>query len=272
MLSGGGRMIAGDLTDELRRTYEPSIKYGPVYPLMYTVGACPSCHAGFFWRDFEEITDQETSEKLHAFSQDRQEAAMTIFPYYDLSRMRSLLEGAAAHYLALLCYENVPRIHSPTLKQGILALRLAWLTGDLDALCPGRNYDYIQKIFYQKANFLYSQALEYENSGEESMGAVNHFGPDIDKNYGYTGVLYLAGILEYKYGQREDLGARLRKLDGLKRNIARVFGLGKSSKNKPLPLLEHARDLYTKMRDELAAGTKLDFDFDLDDDGDDDES
>ena len=30
MLSGGGRMIAGDLTDELHRQYEPSAKYGKI--------------------------------------------------------------------------------------------------------------------------------------------------------------------------------------------------------------------------------------------------
>ena len=31
MYSGGGRVIAGDLTEELRRLYEPSAKYGEVY-------------------------------------------------------------------------------------------------------------------------------------------------------------------------------------------------------------------------------------------------
>ena len=28
--SGGGRLIAGDLTDELRRIYDPSAKYGEI--------------------------------------------------------------------------------------------------------------------------------------------------------------------------------------------------------------------------------------------------
>ena len=31
MYSGGGRVIAGNLTEELRRLYEPSAKYGEVY-------------------------------------------------------------------------------------------------------------------------------------------------------------------------------------------------------------------------------------------------
>ena len=43
MLSGGGRMIAGNLTDELRRIFEPSVKYGQVYPLIYSIGTRPHC-------------------------------------------------------------------------------------------------------------------------------------------------------------------------------------------------------------------------------------
>ena len=53
MLTGGGRMIAGELTGELHRVYEPSAKYGVIYPLLYSIGACPNCHSAFFWKDFE---------------------------------------------------------------------------------------------------------------------------------------------------------------------------------------------------------------------------
>ena len=38
MLTGSGRMNAGDLTDELHRNYIPSEKYGAIYPLIYAVG------------------------------------------------------------------------------------------------------------------------------------------------------------------------------------------------------------------------------------------
>ena len=34
MRSGNGRMIAGGLTPELHRIYEPSAKYGRIYPLI----------------------------------------------------------------------------------------------------------------------------------------------------------------------------------------------------------------------------------------------
>ena len=72
-------------------------------------------------------------------------------------------------------------------------------------------------------------------------------GPDTDKNYGWDGVIYLCGLLEYKYGQTEDQAARLKKLDESKIAIARIFGLGKSTKEKPGPLLEHSRNLYDNL-------------------------
>ena len=38
MRSGNGRMIAGGLTEELHRIYEPSAKFGRIYPLIYEIG------------------------------------------------------------------------------------------------------------------------------------------------------------------------------------------------------------------------------------------
>ena len=65
--------------------------------------------------------------------------------------------------------------------------------------------------------------------------------------------------MEYKYGQREDMQARLKKLDECKRSIARGFGLGKSSKSKPGPLLEKSRDLYDKINAALAEANDIGF-------------
>ena len=50
--SGGGRLIAGNLTDELRRLYEPSAKYGVVYPVIYNMTVCPKCLYSSFPQDF----------------------------------------------------------------------------------------------------------------------------------------------------------------------------------------------------------------------------
>lgn len=264
MLSGGGRMIAGSLTDELHRLYEPSEKFGKVYPLLYAIGACPKCHLALLWSDFKEIDDEKSLVRLHKEAEDRRKKVSAVFPYYELAKERSLLDGAAMYYLALLSYETIDPKYATTFKRGMISLRLAWLCKDLHELMPERNYNYIAEVFYRKAMFFYQQTLEYETSGVETIGVVNNFGPDIDKNYGYDGVTYLAALFEYKYGQRDDLSLRLKNLAANKHAIARLFGLGKTSKSKPGPLLEHARALYETLSKELKDANTIDFDDDDD--------
>ena len=247
MLSGSGRMIAGELTDELHRIFEPSAKYGQIYPLIYSIGACPKCHTALFWNDFEEIQDNASLNDLLADSKKRMETVSNMFPYYELTRERNLLDGAAMYYLALLSYEKVDLSYAPTMKRAIISLRLAWLCNDLQKVVPEHNYDYAAQVFYRKAQFFYEQTLINETQRIETIAKITNFGPDIDKNYGYDGVIYLNSLLEYKYGQTEDLQMRYKKLDANKRSIARIFGLGKSSKAKPGPLLEKSRDLYDKL-------------------------
>src|SRR5574344_120960 len=84
MLTGGGRMIAGELTDELHRIYEPSAKFGKVYPLIYSIGACPNCHTALFWSDFKELTDQASIDRILDDEEKRKKAVNTMFPYYNL--------------------------------------------------------------------------------------------------------------------------------------------------------------------------------------------
>ena len=258
MLSGGGRMNAGELTDELHRLYIPSKTYGLVVPLLYSVGACPRCHIALFWSDFAEINDKDTLEKLRDGEEERQKQVETIFPHYDLKKERSLLDGAAMYYLALLTYDKVSTKYSPTIKRAILSLRLAWICNHLNEIIPGYNYDFIAKNFYQKARFFYEQTLLNETSGVEPVGGLASFGPDIDKNYGYDGIIYLNALLEYKYGQTDDIDLRLKKFQSNKYSIARIFGLGKSSKAKPGPLLEKARALYDIFSKELREANQID--------------
>lgn len=253
MHKGGGRMIAGNLTDELHRIFEPSKKFGRVYPLIYEVGCCPKCNAAFLWKDFKDIKDSASFDRIAADEDHRKSAVEAIFPYYNTKDQRTLYDGAAMCYMALLCYEKVDIAYAPTFKRALLCLRLAWLCRDIHRVCPDHNYDYIADVFYRKALFFYQQTLINETGRIESIESVGNFGPDVDKNYGYDGVIYLCGLLEYKYGQHEDEELRLKKLDEYKRSIARIFGLGKSSKNKPGPLLEVARSLYDKITAELSS-------------------
>ena len=156
------------------------------------------------------------------------------------------------YYLALLTYEEMDLAYAPTFKRAMTAIRLAWLCKDLDIVCPGHNYDYVAQVFYRKALFFYQQTLINETGRIESIEGIGNFGPDMDKNYGYDGVIYLCGLLEYKYGQKENEELRLKKLEEYKKAIARIFGLGKSSKSKPGPLLDVAKRLYDKMAAELS--------------------
>ena len=251
MRSGNGRMNAGNLSDELHRDYIPSAKYGKVYPLIYEVGCCPNCYAAFLWSDFTEIKKTEVSDRIFDHSEQRKVSCSNIFPYFDLKKERTLFDGAAMYYLALMTYNDCDADMLPTMKQAIISLRLAWLTKEIHQRCSNHNYDYISDVFYRKALFFYRQAVINETSRTEKSSTLNNFGPDMDKNYGWYGVIYLCGLLEYKYGQHDDIQLRLKKLSESKTAIARIFGLGKSSKNKPGPLLEHARDLYDMLSKEL---------------------
>lgn len=251
MRSGNGRMNAGELSDELHRDFKPSAKYGRVYPLIYEIGACPNCYSAFFWNDFAEIKKTEFSDRMYDHSEKRKNAALTIFPYFDLKNERTLFDGAAMYYLALQTYDDAPPEMLPTMKQAIIALRLAWLTNEIHQRCSDHNYDYISQVFYRKALYFYQQAVINETARTEKSSTLSNMGPDMDKNYGWDGVIYLCGLLEYKYGQKDDVQLRLKKLNESKTAIARIFGLGKSSKNKPGPLLEHARDLYDMLSKEL---------------------
>lgn len=251
MLSGNGRMIAGKLSDDLHRTFEPSAKFGRIYPLIYEIGACPNCYTALIWSDFKELRDKATADALFDSREERREKCETIFPHFNLKKERSLYDGCAMYYLALLTYSKMLPESLPTMKSAFLSLRMAWLTRELDSAVPGHNFKYISDAMYRKSLFFYQQAIVCETSRTEKSSTLSNFGPDMDKNYGWDGVIYLCGLLEYKYGQQEDIQLRLKKLSESKTAIARIFGLGKSSKNKPGPLLEKARNLYDQLTKEL---------------------
>jgi len=248
--SGGGRLIAGSLTDELRRLYEPSTKFGEIFPQVYSMTVCPKCHYAAFQQDFC-VLDKESLERIYEHMQDRYNSVRRLFAKIDFSSARTLSDGAASYYMAIMCYELVDAKYSPTIKQGVCALRAAWLFAELGKKYPEENYAYASNLFYRKALFFYRRAIELESNGKEMIANLKSFGPDVDKNYGYDGVLYLAALLEYKYGARGDPAKRYELLTQQRRSLSKMFGLGKSSKNKPGPLLEHARALYDNLVEEL---------------------
>lgn len=248
--SGGGRLIAGNLTDELRRLYEPSAKYGVVYPVIYNMTVCPKCLYSSFPQDFS-IPVKATLEKLFETTEARYTSMKRLFRRIDFTKARGLIEGAGSYYLALLCYELFDMKFSPTIKQAICSIRAAWIFDELSKKYPEENYRYVSQLFYRKATFLYRRALELESTGGEIIAGLKSFGPDIDKNYGYDGIMYLSALLEYKYGQKTNAELRVKRMKAQKFTLAKMFGLGKSSRAKPGPLLEAARSLYDILKTEL---------------------
>ena len=250
LLSGGGRLIAGELTEELHRTYEPSKKYGELNPLVYAVLVCPSCFYAAYPQDFHEVKG-EFIERLKEETDKRVQSASLVFKDLDFTNYRGLKEGAASYFLAMMCYDLLDRHYSPTFKRALSALRAAWLLDALHRKVFGENYDYLSRLFYRKARFFYVQSVEMAQNGQEPLEAKVNFGPDLDKNYGYDGLLYITGLLEYRYGPRQNNEKRVKSLESAKRIVSKLFGTGKASKSKPSAILDKARELYEEMNKEI---------------------
>jgi uncharacterized protein (DUF2225 family) len=250
MHSGGGRLSAGGLTDELRRLYEPSKKYGELNPLIYVITVCPNCYYGTFPDDFVQLTDN-AKKPIEMETEKRRNTAFLIFETLDFSQPREMKEGIASYLLALMTYDHFDKRFSPTIKKGICALRNAWLCEDMHRKHPNENYDFVSKLFYRKARFFYTIAIEREQRGEELLSGIKTLGPDIDKNYGYEGLIYLAGYLEQKYGPKKNVNKRIELLESIKRTISKIHGVGRASKDKPSTILEKAKELYDKVGAEI---------------------
>ena len=250
LLSGGGRLIAGKLTEELHRLYEPSAKYGQIFPLVYYTIVCPDCWFASTESDFP-ILPKENLQVVRKDTEKRKKETLLIFPDVDFSDSRTLMDGAASFYLTLSCYDYYNKNASPTIKQGLAAIRCAWLVDELHAKFPDQHYDWLGTLFRKKAQYLYNEALSREQSGRETLSGLKVFGPDTDKNYSYEGMLYMCAYLRYKFGPADDETQRTTSLEDARRTIAKLFGMGKSSKDKPGAFLEIARKLYDTINAEL---------------------
>ncbi|MCL2067888.1 MAG: DUF2225 domain-containing protein [Treponema sp.] len=250
LLSGGGRLIAGALTEELHRLYEPSAKYGEVFPLVYQAVVCPKCWYASMESDFSQIS-ADIKEKLEKDCDKRMEETLLIFPNLDFNESRTLMEGAASQYLALRCYDFFGKEASPTIKQGLASLRCAWLLDEIHKKYPDQHYDWLAELFRRKAQYLYNEALAREQTGKEALSGLKILGPDTDKNYSYEGMLYLCAYLRYKYGPSHDEAQRKTSLEDARRTIAKLFGMGKRSKEKPGAFLDLARTVYDAINRDL---------------------
>ncbi len=248
--AGRGRLIVDSLTEQLRHTYKPSDQYGIVNPLLYPITVCPTCKYATLKEDFNKLK-KEWVPLIERQRADREKDIRQLFPLINFAKKRSLPEGISSYYLALHCYNIYSPEFSPTFRQALCALRCAWLCNDLHKLQPQNNWEIMGKIFYRKCRYLYKLAIENDQNNIESLPDGMNYGPDTEKNYGTDGVLYLASLLEYYYGPRDNHHQRIENLQRAKIMLSKTFGIGQPSKLKPHTILENARNIHTKINQEL---------------------
>lgn len=250
----GGRMDARNLEEDLFRRYQPSEEFGEIFPLLYSVGVCPKCHYAAFWSDFSKIGKKTQSNlRTDAYANRMNAIKMLYAEVPDFTRKRSLLSGFAAYLLALETYELFGENDAPNIRQAICALRLAWIARLLQEHGYGDDCDKLKDMFYKKALFYYKRAIERDTRGQEPMSRMSPLGPDTDKDFGYEGVIYMQAWLELKYGSRHNLLEREESLSRARSNLSKIFGFGKSSREKPSVLLNTARLVFETIEQEIAA-------------------
>ena len=249
---GGGRLNAGELTDELHRQYLTTQKYGDVFPLIYPITVCPNCLFSAEKDDFL-VVPQKNIPKLKEYAEVRAKYLINVFGAVpDFFVERDLTTGFSSYLLSLSCYPFFdPKRQAPSVKMGIFALRAVWILNDLNKQEEKSDYQELINIFYRKALFYFDLALDLQTKGEPLDGC-KWLGPDVDVNFGFDGVLYVDAMLKYKTIQFiEDPIEKVSVYDTAKKIVSRVFGSGRKAKDKPGPLLAIARDLYDKMGVEM---------------------
>ena len=246
--SGGGRLIAGELTDFLHRLYKPSQKFGNVYPLIYTPVVCPDCFYSSLPQDFLKVPADVAEELQSRIKERMTEATKLIGMPVDFSKARTLESGAVGYVLAMQCYDFFPaKKFIPVIKQALCSIKAAFLFEDLNKEHPDNYYDFVSTVFYKKALFLYQYAIELNQSKQQIMEEMKVLGPDLDKDYGYDGVTFLIATLLLRYGDTSDPEVRAKDLEEAKLYYGKIFGMGKSDVNKPQELLNKARDFYDEI-------------------------
>ena len=245
--SGGGRLIAGKLTVELRRLYEISKKYGRVYPQAYAIQTCPSCLFSSFPNDFKMVAPEEAA-KIKQQTEDRKKGIQKIVGPIDFHEDRNLVLGAASYILAIDCYQNRGTSIAPTPKKAICGIRGAWLFDDMNNEFPDMNFDKIRDFLYIKTLRYYGPTLEIMSSGREPHEQFqNLLGPDTDQNYSFDGVIYLNGYLTNKYLDQlaTEVSRKIDLLDRSKRYLGKLYGMEQQVR-KPQPASTGKGFLYIR--------------------------
>jgi len=254
LFSGGGRLVAGKLTSELRRTYLENKKFGVIYPLAYVVQVCPGCLYAAYPKDFNRLNADEI-QALKGTTEHRRKLVSTLFTKVDFKENRTLVHGVASMILAVDCYHlRLPGV-APTPKKAVSSLRAAWLFDDLFQLASYRPYDKVRDFYYMEAVRNYMKTLEIMQTGKEPLEQESYvLGPDLDHNWGYDGIIYLNAFLSRKYCQQlaQSKDEQYKILEYAKRYLSKLYGMGRSSKSKPSVLIDMSKELYDEINQLLS--------------------
>lgn len=253
--SGSNRFIAKDLSLDLRRQYQPTERYGYIYPLIYCVVVCPECFYADFPETFNFVNEEEKKDLLkHQFValEKIKEMLLIESESVDFSQHRGLKEGIISYFLTISYINN--KFHENSndglFKKGLSAIRCAWCLEDLMIIDP-TNKEYwnsLRNYFYFLAYKVYDSLIEIISKSSSVFQKMQWLGPDLDFNFGMDGVFYLAGYLGYAhYEHIEDKEVFKKKMIDYSKCFSRIFGKGKASTDKTRPLLLHAEEMYKKV-------------------------
>lgn len=249
LLSGSGRLIAGKLTQELRRLYEENKKWGKIEPLVYHVQVCPKCLYAAFPKDFNSLNSEEILALKNTIAH-RQKVVETFFGKYDMGDNRHLVHGAISYMLNVDCHHLRGNQAAPTPKKGVSAIRAAWLLDDLYKEASYRPYDKLRDFYYVEAARYYKRVLDTMTSGIEPMEEAAYLlGPSLDFNWAFDGVIYLNSYLTRKFIDQMATNPKDKYniIDGSRRYLSKLYGSGKSSKSRPSVIIDMAKELYDEM-------------------------
>lgn len=242
--TGRGRINAGKLTRELRRLYIPTQKYGIIQPLVYPIVVCPSCYFAGLSSDFQKLAKGQ-EEKISQEEENRHKIIQNVFGQdLDFTEYRTSLTGLASYILAFACTIHLPKDFAPTIRRGLYALRAAWLTHDIYQKNQSDHFKELEKTLYHQAFINYDIGLEKQIKGVELFDNFVWMGPDVDTNFGYDGLLYILAWLTIKHITTFSPEERVVKIGQTKKVLSKIFGFGKSYKDKPEQLVILSKNLY----------------------------
>lgn len=242
--TGRGRINAGDLTDELRRLYIPTQKYGTVNPLIYPIVVCPECFFAGLPSDMQKMTETQIS-KINKDKANRLNLIRKLFgETLNFKDYRNAITGLGSYILAFMNTIHLSKEFSPTARRGLYTLRAAWLADDVYKKTNLTHFKNLQQEMYRQALINYENALERQMKNIEPFDGFVWMGPDVDTNFGYDGMLYITAVLTLKNLDLFSREEQIYKIGRTKIVLSKIFGIGKSNKEKPKALVSQSKNLY----------------------------